>query len=159
MTGTYWATRVVTEEGVQKPLIVVFGGTGMQGKSVIKSLLLDGRWSLRTLARTPSSKEAVKLSQKGVEVFAGNMHNDDDLRRVLKGAYGVFAVTNFWDPQTMGRETELGCKMARIARESGVRHYIWSTLPNVERITKGRFLVPHFTGKARVNPYIKGLGF
>ena len=37
------------------------------------------------------------------------------------------------------------------AREAGVTHAIWSTLPDVERYTGGALAVHHFTGKAHVD--------
>jgi len=143
----------------ERPLIVVFGGTGKQGKSVIRYLLRNGKWRLRTLTRDPSSKKASKLRAWGIEVFEGNQHDASDLKRLLNGAYGVFALTNYWDPQTMGKEEALGKLMADVAFESGVKHYIWSTLPNVEKITQGKHKLPHFTDKAKVNKYIKSKGF
>jgi len=142
-----------------RPLIVVFGGTGNQGGSVLKSLLKEKRFRLRTLTRNIHSKKAKKLASKGVEVFCGNMHQIEDLRHVYDGAYGVFACTNYWDPATRGKETALGNLLARTAKEAGVQHYIWSSLPNVQKITAGKHYLPHFTHKSKVNKHIKSLGF
>jgi len=141
------------------PIIVVFGGTGRQGGNVVKALLKDGRWNVRVLARNATSKKAVRFLNRGVEILQGNMQNVDDLRKLMQGAYGVFAVTNYWDPESMGKEEQIGKQIAEIAKECGVSHFIWSTLPNVEKITGGKYLVPHFTHKARVNRHIKRLGF
>lgn len=143
----------------EKPIIAIFGGTGAQGGSVVKSLLNDGRFSLRILTRNLNSKKAIKFSKRGVKVFQGNMWNQDDLKKFLNGAYGCFVVTNFWDKECMGKEELLGKQIARIAREVGVRHFVWSTLPNVQKISHGKYNVPHFSDKARVNKYIKQLGF
>jgi len=68
-------------------------------------------------------------------------------------------MTNFWDPECMGKEEFLGKQMAQIAKEVGVRHFVWSTLPNVHEITGGRYDVPHFTDKAKVNRFVQQLGF
>jgi uncharacterized protein YbjT (DUF2867 family) len=40
-----------------------------------------------------------------------------------------------------------------------VKHLIWSTLPNVEAISGGKFNVPHSTGKANVDRIVKAAGF
>jgi hypothetical protein len=40
-----------------------------------------------------------------------------------------------------------------------VKHFVWSTLPNVEAISGGRFHVPHFTGKAKVDRVVTEAGF
>jgi uncharacterized protein YbjT (DUF2867 family) len=143
-----------------KPLIAVFGGTGKQGGSVAKALLRDGRWRVRILSRNSTSKKALKFSGfSDVEVMQGNMHNVDDLRRFLSGCYGCFAMTNFWDPESMFKEEMIGRQIVQVAREAGVQHFVWSTLPNVEKITGGKWAVPHFTDKARVDKYVRQAGF
>ena len=43
--------------------------------------------------------------------------------------------------------------------DAGVKHFVWSTLPNVEAISKGKLHVPHFTGKAKVDQIVRGAGF
>jgi len=142
-----------------KPLLVVFGGTGKKGKSVIKSILNDGTFQVRTLTRNANDPKAQKLSSKGVQIMEGNIHNIDDLRRVLNGAYAVFASVPWGKDADNESEEDLGKKIGKISRESGIRHFIWSTFPNVEKITRGEFDVPHFTATARVNRWIKNLGF
>src|SRR5204862_6031738 len=47
----------------------------------------------------------------------------------------------------------------RAAKEAGVEHFIWSTLPDAESISSGRFPVPHFTGKAKVDAIVREAGF
>jgi hypothetical protein len=68
-------------------------------------------------------------------------------------------VTNFWDPAQMPRETEIGTAAVQAARAAGVKHLIWSTLPDSEKLTGGRVKVAHFTGKARVDAAVKAAGF
>ena len=50
-------------------------------------------------------------------------------------------------------------KAIRAAKDAGVKHLIWSTLPDVETISGGKFNVPHFTGKAKVDSVVKAAGF
>jgi len=47
----------------------------------------------------------------------------------------------------------------RAAKDADVKHFIWSTLPNVEAISRGKFRLPHFTGKAKIDQIVKEAGF
>ena len=60
------------------------------------------------------------------------------LHSALAGAHGAFVVTNFWDPAQMPRETEIGTAAVQAARAAGVKHLIWSTLPDSEKLTGER---------------------
>ena len=75
----------------------------------------------------------------------------------LKGAHGVFLVTNFWEEGT--DELKQATAAVHAAKDAGVKHFIWSTLPNVEAISGGKFHVPHFTGKAKIDRIVKEAGF
>jgi hypothetical protein len=75
----------------------------------------------------------------------------------LQGVHGVFAVTNFWSEGTDERKQATAAIVA--AKDAGVRHFIWSTLPNVEAISGGAFTVPHFTNKAQIDPIVEAAGF
>jgi hypothetical protein len=59
----------------------------------------------------------------------------------------------------MLRETEIGTAAVQAAHAAEVKHLIWSTLPDVEKLTGGRLKVAHFTGKARVDAAVKASGF
>jgi NmrA-like family len=73
------------------------------------------------------------------------------------GAHGVFLVTNAWEA---GREESRQALAAvKAAKAAGVQHFIWSTLPDVETISRGAVDVPHFTDKANVEPVVRGAGF
>ena len=53
----------------------------------------------------------------------------------------------------------VGPSNAGAAKDAGVKHLIWSTLPDVEAISGGNFNVPHFTGKAKIDRVVKDGGF
>jgi hypothetical protein len=69
----------------------------------------------------------------------------------------LFLVTfNSWQE---GAELKQATAAVRAAKEAGVQHFIWSTLPDAETISGGKFHVPHFTGKAKADRTVKEAGF
>jgi hypothetical protein len=56
-------------------------------------------------------------------------------------------------------EVEQATAAVRAAKDAGVKHVVWSTLPDVEAISGGKLHVPHFTGKAKVDRIVKEAGF
>jgi uncharacterized protein YbjT (DUF2867 family) len=142
-----------------KLTIAVFGGTGRQGGGVIDALLASSQFSVRFATRDPRSDAAMALARRGVDAVKADLLDPASLAAFLEGAYGAFVVTNFWDPAQMHRETEIGAAAVRAARSAGVRHLVWSTLPNCEKITGGRFKVAHYTDKARVDEVVEAAGF
>lgn len=142
-----------------KPIITVVGGTGAQGGGVVDALLASGKYGVRVTSRNPSSTSAEALQKRGVQVVKGDLLEPNSLRAALEGAYGAFLVTNFWDPSQMMKEAEIGSAAVKEAREAGVQHLIWSTLPNAEQLTGGRLKLPHFSGKARVDAAVQNAKF
>jgi uncharacterized protein YbjT (DUF2867 family) len=55
------------------------------------------QYSVRALTRDPSSKAAKDLTDKGAQVVRADLTVPSDLEEALKGCWGVFAVTNFYD--------------------------------------------------------------
>ena len=136
---------------MEKKIIAVIGATGSQGKGVINSILKDGTFKTRAVTRNPE-----KYSGKADEVVKGDLTDLASLTEAFKTAHGVFVVTNFWEGAD---EIAQGKIAIQAAKDAGVNHFIWSTLPNVEKISNGKFDVPHFTGKAKVDELVKNAGF
>jgi uncharacterized protein YbjT (DUF2867 family) len=139
--------------------ITVVGGTGAQGGGVVDALLASGQYAVRVISRDPASKSAEALEKRGVQVVKGDLLEPSSLRAAFEGAYGAFLVTNFWDPAQMPRETEIAIAAVKEARAAGVQHFIWSTLPDAEKLSGRRLKLRHFTGKARVDPAVEAAGF
>lgn len=142
-----------------KQVVLVFGATGIQGGSVVRWLLEDGTFAVRAASRSATGAKAQELAAKGVEVVTANQHDEQAVAKAMEGVYAVFAVTQFWDPENQGQEEALGTKLVKAAKAAGVTHFIWSSLPDVEKITKGKWQVPHFTDKAKVAAAVKEQGF
>ena len=133
-------------------LIAVFGATGQQGGAIVRALQARGQFRVRALSRNPDQHRGL-----ADEVVEANLDQPDRLAAALRGVHGVFLVTNFWSEGTDERKQATAAIEA--AKAAGVEHFIWSTLPNVEAITGGTISVPHFTGKAKVDPIVATAGF
>jgi uncharacterized protein YbjT (DUF2867 family) len=143
--------------------ILVFGATGKQGCSVLCSLSTVARendWKLYGCCRHTKSGCSGKLQECGVELIEADLNNEDSLRTVLKGIDIVFLLTDSWDQSQSGdNEYRLGSRVARLCKDSGVSQIIFSSLPNVEKVSGGKYKVPQFTNKARIEDDIRGMGF
>src|SRR5438132_5255363 len=135
-----------------KKLIAVIGATGRQGGAVVRALKADGQFKVRALTRNPG-----KHRELGDEVVEADLNRPETLRAAFEGAYGVFLVTNFREAGI--DELKQATAAVRAAKDAGVKHFVWSTLPDVEAISGGKFDVPHFTGKAKVDRIVKDGGF
>ena len=140
-----------------KKLIAVIGATGQQGGGVVRALQANGQFKVRALSRNPD-----KHRELGDEVVEADLNRPETLKAAFEGAHGVFLVTNFdtrarWEEGT--NELKQATAAVRAAKDAGVEHFIWSTLPDVEAISGGRSDVPHFTGKAKIDRIVKEAGF
>src|SRR6202162_4295323 len=127
-----------------KKLIAVGGATGQQGGAVVRALQASGQFKVRALTRNPA-----KHPRLADEIMLADLDRPETLKAAFAGAHGVFLVTNFWEAGTDEGKQALAAVHA--AKDAGVQHFIWSTLPNVETISRGKFDVPHFTDKAKID--------
>jgi len=135
-----------------KKLIAVVGATGHQGGAVVRALQASGQFKVRALTRDPA-----KHPNLPSEVVAADLNRPETLKAAFAGAHGAFLVTNAWEA---GREESRQALAAvTAAKEAGVQHLIWSTLPDVETISGGAIDVPHFTDKANVERVVREAGF
>ncbi len=135
-----------------KKLIAVIGATGHQGGAVVRALQAGGQFKVRALTRNPD-----KHRDLADEVVEADLNRPETLAAAFKGAYGVFLVTTSSLEGT--DERKQGAAAVQAAKDAGVKHVVWSTLPDVEAISGGKFNVPHFTSKAKVDPIVQDAGF
>ncbi len=133
--------------------ILITGVTGHQGGAVARALKSSG-FRLRGMTRKPESEPAAALARQGVEVVKGDLDDETTLRRALAGAWGVFGVQNTWEAG-VEREEAQGKRLATLAREAGVEHYVYTSVGSAHKRTG----VPHFDNKWRIEETVRALRF
>jgi uncharacterized protein YbjT (DUF2867 family) len=133
--------------------ILITGVTGQQGGATARALHGSG-FRLRGLTRKPDSEQAKAVERQGVEIVKGDLDDDATLRKALTGVWGVFGVQNTWEAG-VEREEAQGKRLAMLARNAGVEHYVYSSVGSAHRRTG----VPHFDNKWRIEETVRSLGF
>ena len=133
--------------------ILITGATGNQGGAVARALQGTG-FHMRGLTRTPDSERAAALARNGIEVVKGDLDDEATLRRALAGAWGVFGVQNAGEAGAE-REEAQGKRLATLAREAGVQHYVYTSVGSADKRTG----VPHFDSKWRIEETVRDLNF
>ncbi len=134
-------------------IILITGITGQQGGAVARELLARG-YRVKGMTRKPDSEKAHEFRKLGAEIIQGDLDDPASLKQALQGAWGVFAIQNTWEAG-VEKEEEQGKRIARIAKEAGVQHYVYSSVGSAHRNTG----IPHFENKWRVEETVRGLGF
>jgi uncharacterized protein YbjT (DUF2867 family) len=135
-----------------KKLVAVIGATGQQGGGVLRAVQASDQFKVRALTRNPD-----KHRELAEEVVEADLNRPDTLQPAFAGAHGVFLITSSSLEGT--DEFAQGTAAVRAAKAAGVKHFIWSTLPDVKAISGGKFDVPHFTNKAKVDRVVTEAGF
>ncbi|XP_077305717.1 nmrA-like family domain-containing protein 1 [Lithobates pipiens] len=143
---------------MSKKVITVFGATGAQGGSVAKALQEDGTFAVRAVTRDVKKEAALKLKEAGAEVVAADLDDEKSIEAALKGAYGAFVVTNFWEHFSKDKEIAQGKRIADVSKRLGLTLVVFSGLENVKKLTNGKLEVLHFDGKGEVEEYFREIG-
>jgi uncharacterized protein YbjT (DUF2867 family) len=138
-----------------KKVILVTGATGAQGGSVARSLLGKGKYSVRCMTRNIHSDKAQALRESGAELVHGDMDNIESLKNAMKGCYGVFGVTSFWEH--FEKEFQQGKNLIDAVAETNIKHFVFSTLPHAKKLSDGKLEVPHLDQKGKLEEYTRGL--
>jgi uncharacterized protein YbjT (DUF2867 family) len=153
-----------------KKIIAVFGATGAQGGGLVRAILNDptSEFSVRAITRDVNSDKAKALAKMGAEVVAADVDDAASLNNALKGAYGAFLITFFWEHFSPEKELQHAHSMADAAKANNLQHIVWSTLEDTRRFIplhddrmptlKEKYKVPHFDAKGEADEYFKKLG-
>jgi len=153
-----------------KKIIAVTGATGAQGGSLVRAILADksGAFAVRAVTRDTNSEKARALAKAGAEVVAANLDDSGSLVRAFEGAYGAFCVTAFWEHFSADKEFQQAGNMAKAAKQTGLKHVIWSTLEDTRKLVplsdkrmptlQGKFKVPHFDMKGEADNLFREMG-
>ena len=153
-------------------IIVVIGATGNQGGGVARALLAsDQGWHVRASTQDVTSSRAKAFIDEcssyvdagRLTLVQGNVYDPSSLQSAFSGAYGVFAITSHGyagrvlvNEGEMTHEIEAGRNMVMAAKECGVEHFVFSSLPDMVRTTAGQFpRIHHMNNKHAVEQIAK----
>jgi uncharacterized protein YbjT (DUF2867 family) len=106
------------------------------------------------MTRKPGSDAAKALAGRGIDVVHGDLDDATSLKRALAGVWGVFAMQNTWEAG-VEKEEEQGKRLATLAREAGVHHFVYTSVGSAHRETG----IPHFENKSRIEGTVRDLRF
>jgi uncharacterized protein YbjT (DUF2867 family) len=153
-----------------KKIIAIIGATGAQGGGLARAILSDpqSEFSVRAITRNITSDKALELAKLGAEIVEADLDNVESLEKAFKGAYGVFAVTNFWEHFSPEKEIAQAESIANAAKVAGVQHSIWSSLEDTRHwiplednrmpTLLGKYKVPHFDAKGESEKFFQQAG-
>jgi uncharacterized protein YbjT (DUF2867 family) len=133
--------------------VLITGATGKQGGALLRNLVGKGL-KLRAMSRKPEGDAGLALKKLGCEVVRGDLDDAASLKSALAGAWAVFAVQNTWEAG-VEREEEQGKRIATLAREQGVQHFVYSSVGSAHKKTG----IPHFDNKWRIEETVRSLRF
>jgi len=146
-----------------KKLITVFGATGAQGGGLVRAILADktSEFAVRAVTRNANSEKAKALEQLGAEVVVADIDDSDSIAKALKGSYGAYFVTFFWEHFSAEKEKQEVISFISEAKKANLKHVIWSTLEDTRNwipldddrmpTLHGKYKVPHFDGKGEAD--------
>ncbi|OOF90612.1 hypothetical protein ASPCADRAFT_178837 [Aspergillus carbonarius ITEM 5010] len=137
-------------------LITVFGATGRQGSSVVRSLLQNPDFRVRAITRTPESTKAQELASLGAEIVKADGFNREELLLAFAGSWGAFVNTNSEDPELLSTnltDEDLGRTIISSAAAAGIQHLVYSSGIPVFELTNGALSIPGLDLKSKVEQY------
>ncbi|CAI6099984.1 unnamed protein product [Clonostachys chloroleuca] len=140
-------------------VITVLGATGIQGGSVVRKLTQNPSWRVRAITRNPEGENAKELQSQDIEVAQGDLDDVESLKTAFMGSTAIFSVTNFWQnvpihpsllKENGEKEYQQMLNIGKAAFEiPTLKHLVVSSLTGPQKISGGKYHVPHMDYKAR----------
>ncbi|KAH8702908.1 hypothetical protein GQ44DRAFT_753360 [Phaeosphaeriaceae sp. PMI808] len=152
---------------MSQKLVTVFGATGAQGSSVLRSLSqnVDTPFSLRGITRNTSSSASKALIGQvpNVDLVQADGWNNSSIVAAFSGSWAVFLNTNsddavFENSEEKRTEFDLGKLIVDAAIEAKVEVLVYSGFNSAKEITKGKVANQAFDEKNAIGEYAKSAG-
>lgn len=102
--------------------VLVVGAGGSAAGTVVPALV-DRDVRVRGLVHRPEQRDGV-LGHGAAEVVVGDLTDEESMRVALQGVTSVFYIA----PAFMPDEADVGTRMVQLARDSGVRRFVFSSV-------------------------------
>ena len=138
--------------------IAVVNSTGRQAASLIRVASAVG-YKVRAQLRAREGLAAQGLvaqeleGLRNVELIEGSLEDPAVIRALFVGAELAFINTTHW-----GDEVAVGRSLADAAKRAGVRHYVYSSMPDHATCGKGWPGLPMWSSKFAVENYVRQIG-
>ncbi len=134
-------------------LVVTINSTGRQSASFVRVASAVG-WHVR--AQVPSNEAGLIIEElsslRNVTIMRGKLENPNVLKRLFENADIAFINTTHW-----GDEVAIGRALADAAKTAGVKHYIYSSMPDHSTFNRGWRALPLWAHKFTVENYVRQL--
>lgn len=131
--------------------IFVTGATGNQGGAVARNLVSNG-FTVIALTRNPDSAKALSLKKLNIQLVKGDLDKADTYRDYIKDVYGIYSVQTF--ENGVDKEINQGITLANLAKEMGVKHFLYSSVIGADTNTG----IPHIESKFKIENHITQSG-
>ncbi|KAB8255097.1 putative hscarg dehydrogenase [Aspergillus pseudonomiae] len=139
--------------------ITIFGATGLQGSSVVHSLLRDqtSNFKVRAITRAPLSEKSQALQSLGVEVARADGWMAHEIQEAFSGSWAAFVNTNSDDPIFQNpdgpTEFDLGKSIVDGIVAANVRILVLSSMRPAGEATGGKMHIKTMDMKARIEDF------
>lgn len=126
--------------------VLVAGGSGRLGRMVLEQLLQAGVPGIITTTRTPQKLDA--YANRGVDVRHADLNEPQTLTKAFEGADRLLLIST--DDLFSGRRMQQHTNAIDAAKRAGVRHILYTSMPQPEASTAIPFSPDHVATEAAI---------